>query len=158
MANGDSPYEIKAGLKVRPNPLTGVRKKWLRVVGDFQFRLRERRPNGTQKTSWCFVCLCNCGGFCVMSCSDFSQKYRKSCGCSCAGTNKIKKTGTASIHGKTGTREYAAWLAMKHRCNNPNNKHFADYGGRGITVCELSLIHISEPTRPRFGSRMPSSA
>ena len=23
---------------------------------------------------------------------------------------------------------------------------------------ELSLIHISEPTRPRFGSRMPSSA
>ena len=26
-----------------------------------------------------------------------------------------------------------------------------------ITTC-LSLIHISEPTRPRFGSRMPSSA
>ena len=25
-------------------------------------------------------------------------------------------------------------------------------------VVELSLIHISEPTRPRFGSRMPSSA
>ena len=26
------------------------------------------------------------------------------------------------------------------------------------TVQALSLIHISEPTRPRFGSRMPSSA
>ena len=25
-------------------------------------------------------------------------------------------------------------------------------------VRALSLIHISEPTRPRFGSRMPSSA
>ena len=25
-------------------------------------------------------------------------------------------------------------------------------------VKQLSLIHISEPTRPRFGSRMPSSA
>ena len=25
-------------------------------------------------------------------------------------------------------------------------------------VLDLSLIHISEPTRPRFGSRMPSSA
>ena len=25
-------------------------------------------------------------------------------------------------------------------------------------VLALSLIHISEPTRPRFGSRMPSSA
>ena len=30
---------------------------------------------------------------------------------------------------------------------------------RGIgMVFQLSLIHISEPTRPRFGSRMPSSA
>ena len=27
--------------------------------------------------------------------------------------------------------------------------------GQGVG---LSLIHISEPTRPRFGSRMPSSA
>ena len=25
-------------------------------------------------------------------------------------------------------------------------------------IVALSLIHISEPTRPRFGSRMPSSA
>ena len=27
-----------------------------------------------------------------------------------------------------------------------------------LTIFILSLIHISEPTRPRFGSRMPSSA
>ena len=27
-----------------------------------------------------------------------------------------------------------------------------------VEVLRLSLIHISEPTRPRFGSRMPSSA
>ena len=27
-----------------------------------------------------------------------------------------------------------------------------------VTVYELSLIHISEPTRPRLVSRMPSSA
>ena len=27
-----------------------------------------------------------------------------------------------------------------------------------IPLLALSLIHISEPTRPRFGSRMPSSA
>ena len=32
---------------------------------------------------------------------------------------------------------------------NPGVKHNSQY---------LSLIHISEPTRPRFGSRMPSSA
>ena len=31
-----------------------------------------------------------------------------------------------------------------------------DVGYRSLEC--LSLIHISEPTRPRFGSRMPSSA
>jgi hypothetical protein len=25
---------------------------------------------------------------------------------------------------------------MRARCKNPNNRAFADYGGRGITVCE----------------------
>ena len=29
---------------------------------------------------------------------------------------------------------------------------------RAVDISALSLIHISEPTRPRFGSRMPSSA
>lgn len=34
------------------------------------------------------------------------------------------------------TREYSAWLNLRNRCNNPRNKDFADYGGRGIYVCE----------------------
>ena len=29
---------------------------------------------------------------------------------------------------------------------------------RGWDVSQLSLIHISEPTRPKYASRMPSSA
>ena len=32
-----------------------------------------------------------------------------------------------------------------------------DYAGKTILMC-LSLIHISEPTRPAYRSRMPSSA
>src|SRR6185437_10844898 len=31
---------------------------------------------------------------------------------------------------------YATWCAMRARCNNPNDKSYANYGGRGITVCE----------------------
>lgn len=41
----------------------------------------------------------------------------------------------ASNSGGPATPEYAAWLNMRNRCNNPNYEHFADYGGRGITVC-----------------------
>lgn len=31
---------------------------------------------------------------------------------------------------------YAAWRRLNAYCNNKNNIHYADYGGRGITVCE----------------------
>lgn len=43
--------------------------------------------------------------------------------------------GLTKKDGKT-RREYAAWCAMKNRCDNPQNKRFEYYGGRGITVCE----------------------
>lgn len=33
------------------------------------------------------------------------------------------------------TSEYMIWSAMICRCVNVNHKNFADYGGRGITVC-----------------------
>lgn len=39
-------------------------------------------------------------------------------------------------HGGTATNTYGIWTAMRNRCLNPNNHHYADYGGRGITVCE----------------------
>lgn len=32
-------------------------------------------------------------------------------------------------------RIYKIWLGMKARCNNPNDKDYNSYGGRGITVC-----------------------
>jgi hypothetical protein len=34
------------------------------------------------------------------------------------------------------TPEYKTWRAMLTRCRNPRNPYFADYGGRGIVVCE----------------------
>lgn len=31
--------------------------------------------------------------------------------------------------------EYRIWKGMRNRCQNPNNKSYANWGGRGITVC-----------------------
>jgi hypothetical protein len=39
-------------------------------------------------------------------------------------------------HGYKRSRVYASWAAMIQRCTNPSRKQWADYGGRGITVCE----------------------
>jgi hypothetical protein len=34
---------------------------------------------------------------------------------------------------------YSSWSAMLQRCTNPESESYADYGGRGITVCERWL-------------------
>ncbi|MDL2301830.1 hypothetical protein LJC58_05685, partial [Lachnospiraceae bacterium OttesenSCG-928-D06] len=34
------------------------------------------------------------------------------------------------------SRLYHIWCNMKARCNNPNHTYYANYGGRGITVCD----------------------
>lgn len=39
-------------------------------------------------------------------------------------------------HGMVGTKPYNAWSNMKRRCDDPKNKEYANYGGRGITYCE----------------------
>lgn len=36
-------------------------------------------------------------------------------------------------------RSHNRWLNMINRCTNPANRRYADYGGRGITICERWL-------------------
>lgn len=37
---------------------------------------------------------------------------------------------------KNNQTEYNIWSSMKSRCQNPNNKGYSYYGGRGIKVCD----------------------
>jgi len=37
---------------------------------------------------------------------------------------------------KTRDQDYSVWTSMKARCNNPNDKDYARYGGRGLSVCQ----------------------
>ena len=50
----------------------------------------------------------------------------KSCGCFTSN----------STHNLTKHPLFKTWHNMKNRCYNKNFKQYADYGGRGITVCE----------------------
>lgn len=36
----------------------------------------------------------------------------------------------------SGTATYRSWTSMRQRCNDVDDKDYANYGGRGITVCE----------------------
>ena len=39
-------------------------------------------------------------------------------------------------HGMCHTRVYRKWASMKTRCLNKNRRHYKNYGGRGITICD----------------------
>lgn len=51
-----------------------------------------------------------------------------------ATVNERERHGHATLAGNTKT--YECWRNMRRRCRDPRNKRFAQYGGRGITVCE----------------------
>lgn len=39
------------------------------------------------------------------------------------------------VHGQTKTRLHKIWASMHERCERKTHEHYADYGGRGISVC-----------------------
>jgi len=45
------------------------------------------------------------------------------------------KHGHARNYTAVESPEYRAWRAAKHRCSNPNDKFYKNYGGRGIVMC-----------------------
>lgn len=45
-----------------------------------------------------------------------------------------RRSGYADGNGQH-SRTYRAWLSMKARCLYPKHKHYAFYGGAGITIC-----------------------
>ena len=76
-----------------------------------------------------YECVCECGNRTNVSGSDLLSGHTKSCGC----LERIKHGGR--IANKT-ERLYFVWSGMRERCRNPLTKNYANYGGRGIKVCD----------------------
>ena len=80
-----------------------------------------------------FVCQCDCGNVVLMSWSSLSNGSEvPSCGCYSSEVRAMKLTK----HGLVGTPLHRVWNHMRDRCNNPNDKSYHNYGGRGIYVCD----------------------
>lgn len=77
-------------------------------------------------------CKCDCGNIITTSGGNLRSGDTKSCGC-LEHDNLVERN---LKHGKCGTREYTIWKGIRQRCYNKNEPHYADYGGRGISVCD----------------------
>lgn len=76
--------------------------------------------------------ICSCGNTKTVRASNLLNGNTRSCGCLCSEVmSKIHRK-----HGMYGTLTYRCWEGMLKRCRNPNYPAYADYGGRGITVCK----------------------
>lgn len=90
----------------------------------------ERRGIDRQPGRPYWICKCDCGNVAEVSASNLRSGITGSCGCRLL-DGSIRRT-----HGDKASPVYAVWKAIKQRCENPNNKSFSRYGGRGIRLCD----------------------
>lgn len=77
-------------------------------------------------------CRCICGAEKAVQSSNLKNGTTKSCGCWAKERMRARNT----THGMSHTPEFGVWSGAKTRCFNQNSDCYADYGGRGITMCE----------------------
>ena len=111
--------------KSKVHDLTGKKFGLLTVIG-----LAE---TDTRKTYW--VCKCDCGNMKTVRSDSLLCGAIKSCGCIKRKQDEVNLTKNHR-HKMSGTRIYSEWQGMKGRCYNKGNARYADWGGRGIEVCE----------------------
>ncbi len=85
----------------------------------------------TDKKRAYWDCACDCGNSTTVRGDHLKEGRVSSCGCF---HDDIKTT-----HGMSRSPEYFCWTNMKARCADPSNKHFKNYGGRGIIICPTWL-------------------
>lgn len=77
-------------------------------------------------------CLCDCGKQTDVLGYSLNKGRTHSCGC----YRREYVTNSNTTHGKTKSPTYRSWTAMWARCANPARKAWAEYGMRGIKVCD----------------------
>lgn len=98
----------------------------------------RRVANRRGRQQWLY--RCDCGNEKQIVSATVRNGSVKSCGCfhlervAALGA----KNGKASMtHGMRSHPLYGTWTAIQHRCYNGRWSGYANYGGRGIEMCEL---------------------
>lgn len=110
----------------------------------------ERTKHGRIK----WLCQCVCGNKTEVRSSHLLRGAIASCGC--LALEKLVASHTR--HGLFGTSIYSRWSSIIQRCANQNDRNYANYGGRGIAVCDewkesFEAFHAHVSSLPNFGKK-----
>lgn len=108
--------------------LSGARYGRLIVLGVSS--LRTKAGNALHK------CVCDCGNETLVSAGHLKSKGVVSCGC--------YRRDRLTTHGLRRTPLYDVWSKIVDRCENPNNKDFKWYGGKGVTICPAWRTDVAQ--------------
>lgn len=108
--------------------------------------------DGSRRGRAAWSCRCDCGNVVQRVGFDLTHGSAPSCGCEIK-TKPIKYTGgRAKIE---NAAMYNRWSNMRRRCNDPKQRQYHDYGGRGIKVCpewdasfQAFMDYMGEPPTP----------
>lgn len=89
--------------------------------------------DSSRRARWKF--LCDCGKETVVTAVHARNGHTSSCGCYHSDRMRVVGREVATKHGLSSTSEYNIWCHMRARCGTASNRAYAEYGGRGILVC-----------------------
>ena len=94
-----------------------------------QLYTRDGTKNGKR---YYYLCKCECGNGIIVEKHNLISGNSKSCGC----YNHDRIMERCYKHNGFKERLYGVYRGMLQRCNCKTHKHYANYGGRGIKVCD----------------------
>jgi hypothetical protein len=113
------------------------------IMANFKFRdltnerfgrlvvIKESSRGSNRRRRW--LCRCDCGTTKVIGSGPLTQTCNPTRSCGCLRVENVVKA--VHKHGLYKSPEYAVWEGIVQRCTNPNSTYYADYGGRGISMC-----------------------
>jgi hypothetical protein len=83
-----------------------------------------------------WFCKCSCGKATIVAVDKLNSGHTASCGH--LRLDALVRRSTTHGNAPRGAQspEYRVWCSMVARCTLPTEKSWANYGGRGITVCK----------------------
>jgi hypothetical protein len=112
-------------------------------------RLLVESKNSPSPSGWLWSCRCDCGASCLVKTGFLTNGNTRSCGC-------LKREVVAAKNFRHGldsraskSPELYAYRNAKRRCNNPSDRSYSRYGGRGIEFRFASFEEFLAELGPR---------